>query len=257
MTHATVTSHKVALVTGGSRGIGRSTALSIARSGIDVIITYHSNQDAAATVVAEIENMGRKAVALRLDTGDIQSFEPLVEAIREILRSWNLKHLYALVNSAGVGYWAPFNETTEEAFDQLLNVNFKGVFFLTQKLLPILVDGGRIVNVTGNLTRVAFPGYSVLGSMKGATEVLSRFLAKELGSRKITVNAISPGGVETDFGGGALRDNPEVNAFVASQTALGRVGVPDDVGPLIAALLMDSHRWVNAQTIEASGGSFF
>jgi NAD(P)-dependent dehydrogenase (short-subunit alcohol dehydrogenase family) len=257
MTQATAALEKAALVTGGSRGIGRSAALSIARMGIDVIITYHSNEHAAQTVVSEIQNMGRKAFALRLDTGDIRSFEPFTRSVQEILRSWDQEHLYALVNSAGIGYAAPFAETTEEAFDQLLNVHFKGVYFLTQKLLPILADGGRIVNVTGNLTRVTFAGYSVLGSMKAATDSLSRFLAKELGSRKITVNAISPGAVETDFGGGALRDNPEINAFVASQTALGRVGVPDDVGPMIAALLLDSHRWVNAQTIEVSGGSFF
>jgi NAD(P)-dependent dehydrogenase (short-subunit alcohol dehydrogenase family) len=205
-------------------------------------------------VVAEIESTGRKATALRFDTGDIRSFDEFANTIRQTLKNWNRTHLNALVNNAGIGLTAPFAETTEEMFDQLLNVHFKGVFFLTQKLLPLIADSGRIVNISSGLARVSLPSFSAYGAMKGAVEVLTRYLAKELGTRGITVNTVVPGGIETDFGGGALRDIAEVNSFIASQTALGRAGVPDDIGPMIAALLSDSNRWVSAQRIEVSGG---
>jgi NAD(P)-dependent dehydrogenase (short-subunit alcohol dehydrogenase family) len=245
---------KIVLVTGGSRGLGRNTAISAARSGFDVIITYHSNQDAAAEVVREIEALGQKAGALRLDTANVHSFDDFVVSLRRELSRLRHDNLHALVNNAGIGLNAPIETTTEDLFDSLVNIHFKGVFFLTQKLLPLISDGGRIVNLSSGLARVALPGFAVYGAMKGAIEVLTRYLAKELGARKITVNVVAPGGIETDFGGGALRDIPEMNAFIASQTALGRAGLPDDIGPVIAALLSPSHRWINAQRIEVSGG---
>jgi NAD(P)-dependent dehydrogenase (short-subunit alcohol dehydrogenase family) len=246
---------KAALVTGGSRGLGRNTALNLAKEGFDVIITYRSRQDAADAVVAEIKSFaGCRAAALRLDTSEIQSFTGFVDMLRDTLNGWDRQGLHALINNAGVGLAAPFGETTETMFDELVKVHFKGVFFLTQKMLPVIADGGRIVNISSGLARVSLPGYSAYGAAKGAIEVLTRYLAKELGPRQITVNTVAPGGIETDFGGGVLRDNPDVNAFIASQTALGRAGVPDDVGPVIAALLSDSHRWVNAQLIGVSGG---
>lgn len=244
---------RIILVTGGGRGLGRNTAISAARSGFDVIITYHNNTDAAAEVVSEIEGLGRKAVALRLDTTDVGSFDAFA-SLRSELGRLGHENIHALVNNAGIGLDAPFETTSEELFDRLVSVHFKGVFFLTQKLLPIIADGGRIVNLSSGLARVALPGFAVYGALKGAIEVLTRYLAKELAERKITVNVVAPGGIETDFGGGALRDIPEVNAFIASQTALGRAGVPDDIGPVIAALLSPSHRWINAQRIEVSGG---
>src|SRR5712664_1195930 len=247
---------RIILVTGGGRGLGRNTAISAARSGFDVIITYHSNRDAAAEVVSGIEGLGRKAVAVRLDTTDVRSFDAFAASLRSELDRLGHENIHALVNNAGIGLDAPFETTSEELFDKLFNIHFKGVFFLTQKLLPLIADGGRIVNISSGLARVALPGYSVYGSAKAATEVLTRFLAKELGGRKINVNVVAPGGLETDFGGGALRDIPEVKAFIASQTALGRTGVPEDVGPVIAALFADSHRWVTGQKIDASGGWF-
>ncbi len=247
---------KTALVTGGSRGLGRNAAINLARAGFDVIITYRSRQDAADIAIAEIKELGRQAAALRLDMSDIRSFTGFVDTLQKTLNSWDRQKLNALVNNAGIGLAASFGETTESIFDELMNVHFKGVFFLTQKLLPVIADGGRIVNISSGLARVSLPGYSVYGAAKGAIEVLTRYLAKELGPRQITVNTVAPGGVETDFGGGMLRDNPDVNAFIASQTALGRAGVPDDIGPVIAALVSDSHRWVNAQLIGVSGGWF-
>jgi NAD(P)-dependent dehydrogenase (short-subunit alcohol dehydrogenase family) len=245
---------KIVLVTGGSRGLGRNTATSAARSGFDVIITYHSNQDAAAEVVREIEALGQKAGALRLDTANVHSLDDFVVSLRRELGRLRHDNLYALVNNAGIGLNAPIETTTEDLFDSLVNIHFKGVFFLTQNLLPLISDGGRIVNLSSGLARVALPGFAVYGATKGAIGVLTRYLAKELSARKITVNVVAPGGIETDFGGGALRDIPEMNALIASQTALVRAGLPDDIGPVIAALLSPSHRWVNAQRIEVSGG---
>lgn len=248
-------STSIALVTGGSRGLGRNTALSLARTGVDVVITYRSRQDEAEAVVREAERLGRKAAALQLDTGDASSFDGFVQRLGSALReTWSTERFDYLVNNAGVGVNAPFAETTEEQFDQLMNIHLKGVFFLTQKLLPLIRDGGRIVNLSSGLTRFAYPGFSAYAAMKGAVEVLTRYLAKELGSRGIAVNTVAPGAIETDFGGGLVRDNPDANAHVAAATALGRAGVPDDIGPAIASLLSDPNRWVNAQRIEISGG---
>lgn len=245
---------KVVLVTGGSRGLGRHTALAAAGAGFHVIITYHSKQDAAEAVLGEIRALGRKAAALHLDTNDIASLDGFTTHLKHKLRDIGSTKLHGLVNNAGIGLDAPIETTSEEVFDRLINIHFKGVFFLTQKLLPLIEDGGRIVNISSGLARVSLPGFAVYGSAKGAVEVLTRYLAKELGPRRITANIVAPGGLETDFGGGALRDIPQVNEFIASQTALGRAGLPDDVGPVIAGLLSESHRWVTGQKIEVSGG---
>lgn len=250
-------STKIAIVTGASRGLGRDMALSLAAKGSDLIVTYNSKVDEAQQVVALIEKAGRKAVALQLDVTQSKSFDLFAQSVREALAStWGREKFDFLVNNAGVGVAAPIAETSEEQFDLLLNIHFKGVFFLSQKLLPLMVDGGRIVNISTGLTRFAFPGYGAYASMKGAVEVLSRYMAKELGPRGIAVNVVAPGAIETDFGGGTVRDNEEINRFVASQTALGRVGLPEDIGSVVASLLSEDNRWVNAQRIEASGGMF-
>ncbi|MDL2402275.1 SDR family NAD(P)-dependent oxidoreductase [Rhizobium mayense] len=246
---------KIAIITGGSRGLGRNTAVHLARKGIDVILTYHSNRAEAESAVSEIEAAGRKAVALQLDAGNVASFDDFVTKVRQALQqSWSRDRFDFLINNAGTGYHASFAETTEEAFDHLCNLHFKGVYFLTQKLLPHLNDGGRIVNISSGLARFSFPGSSAYGAMKGAIEVLTRYLAKELGPRGIAVNTVAPGAIQTDFSGGIVRDNPEVNKVVASMTALGRAGLPDDIGPMIASLLSEDNRWVNGQRIEVSGG---
>lgn len=246
----------IALVTGGSRGLGRNTAIALARSGSDVILTYRSNRADADTAVAEIEAAGRRALALQLDTSKIDTFPAFIVQLRDALAHRQRERIDHLVNNAGIGVHTPFAETTPEQFDQLVDVNLKGVFFLTQALLPLIADGGRIVNISSGLARFALPGYSAYAAMKGAIEVLTRYLAKELGAHGIAVNVVAPGAIETDFGGGAVRDNAELNAFVASNTALGRVGLPDDIGGVIASLLSPANRWVNAQRIEASGGMF-
>ncbi len=246
---------KITLVTGASRGLGRNTALSIARRGGDVILTYRSRAEDAQAVVAEITALGRKAVAFPLDTGDVASFAPFAERLRTVLReTWRRDTFDHLVNNAGQGIYATLDQTTEAQFDDLCNVHFKGVYFLTQMLLPLLADGGRIVNLSSGLTRVCFPGFAVYSAVKGAVEVLTRYMAKELGTRGIVVNTVAPGAIETDFGGGGVRHNPEVNKLFADMTALGRVGLPDDIGPMIASLLSEDNRWVNAQRIEVSGG---
>jgi len=246
---------KIAIVTGGSRGLGRNTALNIARRGGDVILTYRSREDEARDVVAEIQAMGRMAAALQLDTGDVAAFPAFVDRLRGVLSDvWQRQTFDHLVNNAGHGAVAPFAETTEADFDGLINVHFKGVFFLTQALLPLIADGGRIVNISSGLTRFSFPGFAAYAAAKGAVEVLTRYLAKELGGRGIAVNAVAPGAIETDFGNGLVRDTPEVNQHLAGLTALGRVGLPDDIGPMIASLLCEDNRWVNAQRIEVSGG---
>ncbi len=246
---------QITLITGASRGLGCNTALSIARQGGDVIVTYQSRSTEAAAVVAEIQALGRQAVALPLDMSDASSFAVFASRLREVLRdTWSRETFDHLVNNAGHGTHASIAETTEAQFDALVNVHFKGVFFLTQALLPLIADGGRIVNLSSGLTRIVFPGYAAYAAAKGAVEVLTAYLAKELGSRGITVNAVAPGAIETDFGGGAVRDNPQINKMLAEMTALGRVGVPDDIGPMIASLLSADNRWVNAQRIEVSGG---
>lgn len=247
---------KIALITGSSKGLGKNTALALARKGVDVIVTYHTSKAEADDVVLEIESIGGKATALQLDTRDIKSFDIFVASVKQVIQGkWQASQFDFLVNNAGIGINKPFAETTEEEFDNLMNMHVKGVFFLTQKLLPTIKDGGRIVNISSGLARFALPGYSAYAMMKGAVEVLTRYLAKELGERQIAVNTVAPGAIETDFGGGAVRDVKEVNDFIASQTALGRAGVPDDIGGAIAALLSEDNRWVNAQRIEISGGT--
>ena len=248
------TEGKIAIVTGASRGIGRNTAVNLGKRGVDLIFTYHSNQQEAQGLIREAEAMGRKAAGFRLDTGDVRSFDGFVADVRKALRAWGRDGIDYLVNNAGTSLHAPFEQTTEAQFDQIVNVHFKGVFFLTQKLLPLMRDGGRIVNISSGLARFALPGSSAYGAAKGAVEVLTRYLAKELAPRRITANVVAPGAIETDFSGGMVRDNPEINQRVAEMTALGRAGVPDDIGPMIASLLSDDNRWVNGQRIEVSGG---
>lgn len=247
----------ITLVTGGSRGLGKNTALHLARQGSDVILTYRSARAEAEAVVAEIEGLGRRAVALQLDVAKSASFGDFAAQVSQQLATvWQRETFDALVNNAGSGAHASLQETTEAQFDDMVDIHLKGVFFLTQKLVPLLADGGRIVNISSGLTRFALPGYGAYAAMKGAIEVLSKYMAKELGPRGIAVNVVAPGAIETDFGGGAVRDNAQLNQFVASQTALGRVGLPDDIGGVIASLLAPANRWINAQRIEASGGMF-
>ncbi|MCZ2496710.1 SDR family oxidoreductase [Xylophilus sp. Kf1] len=246
---------KISIVTGGSRGLGRSTALNIARRGGDVIITYQHDADSAQAVVSEIQAIGGRALALPLDTGQVAGFAPFVQAVRDGLRQhWQRDRFDHLVNNAGHGDYASIEQTTEAQFDRLVDVHFKGVFFLTQALLPVLADGGRIVNLSTGLTRFSAPGYAAYAAVKGAVEVLTRYMAKELGARGIAVNTVAPGAIETDFGGGRVRDDAALNRQFAAMTALGRVGLPDDIGAMVASLLGEDHRWVNAQRIEVSGG---
>lgn len=248
---------KIALITGASRGLGKHAALHLAAQGVDIIGTYHSRSDEAQALVRHIETGGGRAVMLQLDVADSASFAAFAEQVRGALGSHFARDSFDfLLNNAGMGIYASFAETSEEQFDQLMNVHLKGPFFLTQRLLPLLADGGRIVNVSSGLARFALPGYAAYSAMKGAMEVLTRYQAKELGSRGISVNVIAPGAIETDFGGGAVRDNADVNAMVASNTALGRVGLPDDIGAAIALLFSEGGRWINGQRIEASGGMF-
>lgn len=250
-------SQRIALVTGGSRGLGKNAVLKLAAAGVDIIFTYRSQHDAARDVVAEIEKTGAKAVALQLNVSDIASFSEFAQQVEvQLKKEWGRDSVDYLVNNAGIGLYAPFAETSEAMFDELMNIHFKGPFFLTQQLLPLIADGGRILNVSTGLARFALPGYAAYASMKGAMEVLTRYQAKELGARGISVNSIAPGAIETDFGGGHLRDNEELNRYVASQTALGRTGLPDDIGEAIVALLSDNLHWMTAQRIEVSGGMF-
>jgi NAD(P)-dependent dehydrogenase (short-subunit alcohol dehydrogenase family) len=245
---------KVALVTGGSRGLGRNTVLSLAQRGVDCIFTYHSNRAEAEKVVGLAADAGQRAVALQLDTGDVSAFDGFVASVRQALGKWGSERFDFLVNNAGTSHHNSIEKTTEAELDALYNVHFKGVFFLTQKLLPLINDGGRIVNVSSGLTRIIVPGSAPYAAMKGAIEVLTRYMAKELGPRRIAVNVVAPGAIATDFSNGLVRDNPVVNKHIAELTALGRVGLPDDIGPMIASLLSEENRWVNAQRIEASGG---
>jgi NAD(P)-dependent dehydrogenase (short-subunit alcohol dehydrogenase family) len=251
------TSTPIALITGGSRGLGRDMALKLAAQGTDVILTYRSRRDEADAVVSAIEAAGQRAVALQLDVGDSKRFDAFVANVADALRThWQRDRFDYLVNNAGVGVHAAFADIDEAQFDLLMNVHLKGPFFLTQKLLPLIADGGRILNISSGLARFALPGYSAYAAMKGAIEVLTRYQAKELGARGIAVNVLAPGAIETDFGGGRVRDNAELNAFVAANTALGRAGLPDDIGEAAAALLGPGGRWINGQRIEASGGMF-
>ena len=246
---------KIALVTGGSRGIGRSTVENLARRGANVIFTYHSHREDADAVVAAARSVGVQASALPLDTGKVGGFEAFAESVRRVLAGIGAERFDYLVNNAGNNHRnMPFESVTEEEMDSIYNVHFKGVLFLTQTLLPLMKDGGRIVNVSTTRTRLSSRGGAAYASMKGAVDVLSRHMATELGPRRIRVNVIAPGAVATDFSGGIVRDNPEVNKLVASHTALGRVAGPEDIGPAIAALLSDVTGWVNGQRIEVNGG---
>ena len=249
------TKSKIALITGGSRGLGKNMALSIAAKGIDVIITYHTNQVAADEVVEQIRSMGRKATAFRLDTSDIKNFDPFVNDVTAYLaKETGTANIDFLINNAGTALYAPVTETTEEQMDAIFNIHYKAVFFLTQKFLPYINEGGGIVNISSGLTRITMPGSSVYGSLKAAVETMSRYMAKELGARKIRVNVVAPGAIETDFGGGRVRDNKEINDHVAEMTALGRVGLPDDIGGVVAFLCTGDAYWINGQRIEVSGG---
>ncbi|EKS6645763.1 SDR family oxidoreductase [Enterobacter hormaechei] len=250
-------SERIALVTGGSRGLGKNAVLKLAAEGTGIILTWNSSQQEAQDVVQEIEIKGGKAAALQLNVGDTVSFTRFAQQVKETLKQvWQRDTFDYLVNNAGTGLYAPYTETTEAQFDDAVNIHFKGPFFLTQQLLPLIKDGGRILNVSSGLARFTQPGSGTYAAMKGAMEVLTRYQAKELGARGISVNIIAPGAIETDFGGGRVRDNAELNQLLASQTALGRVGLPDDIGDAIAALLSDKLGWMNAQRIEVSGGMF-
>lgn len=247
--------HPIALITGSSRGLGRSMALHLADAGVDSIITYRSNATEADAVVSQIRAKGRKAVALALDVADSSSFGAFTEALRAALaKEWGRDRIDYLVNNAGTGLHAAFDATTEAQFDELVAVHLKGPYFLTQRLLPLIVDGGRILNISSGLARFSFPGSSAYAMMKGGLEVMTRYLARELGARRIAVNTLAPGAIETDFAGGAVRDNPQLNAQIAAGTALGRVGLPDDIGAAVALLLAPGAHWITGQRIEASGG---
>jgi NAD(P)-dependent dehydrogenase (short-subunit alcohol dehydrogenase family) len=252
--NAVTSNAKIAIVTGGSRGLGRNTVINLARRGVPSIFTYNSNRAEADKVVSAAGEAGAKAIAIQLNTGSVSTFDAFVQSVREALATLGAERFDYLVNNAGTSHHNAFDQTTERELDDLYNVHFKGVFFLTQKLLPLINDGGRIVNVSSGLTRFTLPGSSPYASMKGAVEVLTRYLAKELGARGIAVNTVAPGAIATDFSGGMVRDNPEINKRVSEMTALGRVGVPDDIGPMIAALLSEDNRWINGQRIEVSGG---
>lgn len=247
--------NKTALVTGGSRGLGRNMALALAKKGIDVVITYNSDEASAAAVVSEIESIGQKAKAFQLDTRNIHTFDSFVKKVTEYLQQQNGNPNFDfLINNAGTALYAPAMETTEAQLDDIFNIHYKGVLFLTQHALPFLNEGGGVVNLSSGLARMTIPGSSVYASMKSAIETLTRYLAKELGPRKIRVNAVAPGAIETDFGGGHVRDNKVINAEIAKFTALGRVGLPDDIGSVVAFLCTEDARWITAQRIEVSGG---
>lgn len=249
--------NKIALVTGGSRGLGRNMALALAKKGIDVVLTYHSNKGEADKVVEEIQSLGQKAAAFQFDAGNISSFDSFLAGVTAHLEEkTGSSNFDFLINNAGTALYAPFAETTEEQFDSIMNIHYKGVFFLTQKALPFLNDNGRIINIASGLARFSFPGSSAYGSMKGAVEVLTRYLAKELGHRGIAANVVAPGAIETDFGGGRVRDDKEMNGHISGLTALGRVGLPNDIGGVVAFLCTDDAGWINGQRIEVSGGIF-
>ncbi|UVJ42982.1 SDR family oxidoreductase [Pseudomonas sp. LS1212] len=248
---------KIALITGASRGLGKSTAQHLAAHGIDIIGTYNSKADEAKALVKTLKKAKVKAAMLQLDISKSETFDDFAGEVSRTLQSVFSQHRFDfLINNAGIGIHASFSETTEDQFDQLVNIQLKGPFFLTQHLLPLINDNGRIINISTGLTRFVLPGYAAYAAMKGAMEVLTRYQAKELGARGIGVNVLAPGAIETDFGGGVVRDNPEINEFLAGNTALGRVGLPGDIGGAIALLLADESRWINGQRIEASGGMF-
>lgn len=249
--------NKIALVTGGSRGLGRDTAMQLADNGADIILTYVSNKESAQKTVSEIEGKGRKAVALHLDVSDSSSFDSFQAEVSKALKeNWNTDTFNFLINNAGTGAHAMIADTSEDTFDQMINIHLKGVYFLTQKLLPILSDNGRIVNISSGLTRFTFPGYAAYGAAKGAVEVFTRYLAKEIGERRITANVIAPGAIDNDFNKESFEAVPQVKDIIASNTALGRVGVSEDIGGIVTFLCSYEAGWVNGQRIEASGGMF-
>lgn len=246
---------KVAFITGGSRGLGKNMALAIAKKGLNIVITFHTNKEKARELVSEIETLGQKAIALPLDVSNGKSFPSFVKELQtDMTTAFGSDKIDYLINNAGIGVYAPFLQTTETQLDSMFNIHYKGVYLLTQQLLPLLNDGGGIINISSGLARFAIGGYSAYAAMKGAIETLTIYLAKELGERNIRANVIAPGAIETDFGGGAVRDNAELNAFIASMTALGRVGLPDDIGGVVAFLCTEDAKWITAQRIEVSGG---
>lgn len=248
---------KIALVTGGSRGLGKNEALALAQNGADLIITYRSKAAEAAQTVAEIEALGGKAVALQLDVADTASFTGFIDSVKEALsQNWGRDSFDFLVNNAGIDRWGMIEQITEAHVDELINVHFKGTFFLTQKALPLIADGGRVINTSTGLARFSIPGYGAYAAMKSAVETFTRYLAKEVGARGITANVVAPGAIETDFTAPAFQANPGVKDMIAQNTALGRVGLPDDIGGIVAFLCTEQARWINAQRIEASGGMF-
>ena len=251
---STTSTGHIAVITGANRGLGRETALALAEAGVDLIITYRANADEAASVVAEIEKLGRKAVAFRLDTGELSQFDDFAASVTGTLADeWGRDSFDFLVNNAGVGVNASIAETTVEQFDELLSVHFRGVFFLTQRLLPLIADGGRIINISTGLARFVGPGYAAYAAMKGAIEVFTRYLAAEVGPRGISANAVAPGATATTFAGGGLQTD-QVSDYLGSQTAMGHIGRPQDIGATIAGLLTSKANWITAQRIEASGG---
>ncbi len=247
--------NKIALVTGGSRGLGKDMALSLSKVGIDVILTYNTKKTEAEKVVSEIKENGQKAVALHFDVSNIKSIDGFIEQVLHSLKSeWNTDKFDFLINNAGIGATIPIPQVTEESFDNLLNIHFKSVYFLTQKSLSNMNDNGGVIFISSGTTRFCAPGYSVYSSLKGAVEVFTRYVAKEFGQRGIRSNVVAPGGIETDFNNAAIRNNPQMKAFLASQTALGRVGNADDIGSVVAFLCTDAAKWINGQRIEVSGG---
>jgi NAD(P)-dependent dehydrogenase (short-subunit alcohol dehydrogenase family) len=249
------TKNKIVLVTGGSRGLGKSMCHHLAEKGLDVILTYNTRKEDALHCVREIEKSGQKAASMQLDTGNLKSFDGFFSDLKKILKDkFQTDKIDFLVNNAGIGVHALFSATTEEQFDQLQLIHFKGPFFFTQKSLDLIANGGGIINISSGLARFSFVGYSAYASMKGAMETLTRYQAKELGERGIRVNIVAPGAIETDFGGGRVRDDKELNKIVSSMTALGRAGLPDDIGSVVAFLCTDDAKWINAQRIEVSGG---
>ena len=248
---------RIAVITGGNRGLGKSTVLCLAKQNIDCIFTYRRHEKEAKEVVKQVQELGSKAVALQLDVSDMLGFEDFAQQLQNVLQThWQQSEFDYLINNAGVGLTSSFADTSESTFDTLININLRGVFFVTQTLLPFIKHGGRIINLSSGLTRFSLPGHITYAMTKGAIEVMTRYLAQELAPKNITVNVVAPGAIETDFGNGAVRDNDEVNAFITSQTAMGRVGVTDDIGPMIANLLADENRWMTGQRLEVSGGMY-
>jgi NAD(P)-dependent dehydrogenase (short-subunit alcohol dehydrogenase family) len=250
-------SNKIALVTGGSRGLGKDMALALAKNEINVILTYKNNKSQADEVVSEIINLGVKATTLKLDVSDLKSFDAFVLNIKNLLSNYfNIDKIDFLINNAGIGATIPIAQVSEDDFDELLNIHFKGVYFLSQKMLPFINDNGGLIFISSGTTRFCVPGYSVYSSLKSAVEVFSKYVAKEYGVRGIRSNVVAPGPVETDFNNAAIRNNPQVKGYLSSQSALGRVGYADDIGSVVAFLCSDQSKWINGQRIEVSGGIF-